>query len=179
MIGISIPTFVIAYLVAPQVISVAFGHNYAIETVTPLRLLLIAGLVSGVNSATGSVLVIAKKTLVLATADGAAAAVVLSMASIWAKNLDEIAICWVLGTAINTVLFAVFAAFSIHEVQGRWEHLGGDQPASSKSTPIASQKDSQAEALEMLLYIARLQRTRPVYETGDLPVILEPNSSKR
>jgi O-antigen/teichoic acid export membrane protein len=178
MIGISIPTFAIAYLVAPQVISVAFGHKYAIETVTPLRLLLIAGLVSGVNSATGSVLIIAKKTLVLATVDGTAAAVVLSMASIWARNLDEIAICWVLGTAINTVLFAVFAAFSIHEVKGRWENLGGDQPPSSESTPIASQKDSQAEALEMLLYLSRLQMTRPGYQTGDLPAILEPNFFK-
>lgn len=178
MIGVTIPTLVIAYLAAPLVISVAFGHNYAMESVTPVRLLIIAGLASGVNYATGSILVIAKKTFVIATADGAAAAVVLGMALIWANNLDEIAICWVLGAAINTVLFAVFAAFAIHEVRGRWENLGGDQSTSSKSMPIASQKDSQAEALEMLLYLARLQRTRPGYVTGDLPAILEPNSSK-
>lgn len=178
MIGISIPTFIIAYIVAPQVISVAFGHKYAMGTVTPLRLLLIPGLVSGVNSATGSVLVIAKKTLVLATTDGATTALVLGMALIWAKNLDEVAICWVLSTTINTILTAVFAAFSIHEVQGRWENLGDDQPASSKSMPIASQKDSQAEALEMLFYLARLQRTRPGYETGDLPMIWSLTPSK-
>lgn len=166
MIAVSIPTLVIAYLVAP-VILVAFGHSYATESLVPLRLLIVAGMISAVNYTTGSILVIAKKTLIIATINGVAAAIVLGMASIWANNLDEIAICWGLGVATNTVLFAVFAVFSIHEVRGRWENLGGDQPTSS--TP----RDSQAEALKMLLYLAQLQATRPGHETGDLPVISE------
>ena len=175
MLGVSIPTLGVAYLAAPVVL-LAFGHDYATEGLTPLRLLIIAGLVSGVNYATGTILVIAKKTLFLAITNGATAAVVLGMVLIWANNLGEIAVCWCLGAATSTVLFAVFAAFSIHEVHGRWENLGGDQlpiPASARRTP---HKDSQVAGLEMLRSLALLQRTRPGYENGDIPRILEPNS---
>jgi O-antigen/teichoic acid export membrane protein len=159
MIGISIPMLVIAYLAAPIPLAV-FGHSYAMDSLAPLRLLIIAGFAAGINYTTGSILVIAKKAHAISIANAAAAAVVLGMALIWAKDLGEIAACWDLGVAASTILFAVFAAVAIHEVRGRWENLGGDRPGAPTSTPGVSRKDPQEEAMEMLFYLARLQKNK-------------------
>jgi hypothetical protein len=86
----------------------------------------------------------------------------LGMALLWAKDLGEIAACWDLGVAANTILFAVFAAVAIRGVRGRWENLGGDRPTvpAPASTPGVSRKDPQEEAMEMLFYLARRQQNK-------------------
>jgi O-antigen/teichoic acid export membrane protein len=139
MIGISIPMLGVAYLVAPVILA-AFGHGYVVHSLVPLRLLIIAGLASGVNYTAGSVLVIAKKARIIAIVNAAAAAVVLGTALLWARDLGEVAICWSLGVATYTVLFGIFAVGAIREVRGRWQDLGADrQPsAAGRSRPRSS-----------------------------------------
>jgi O-antigen/teichoic acid export membrane protein len=166
MLGISVPALGIAYLAAPIVLA-AFGHDYVTGSLVPLRLLIIAGLVSGVNYTTGSILVIAKKARVIAMVNAAAAAVVLGTALLWARDLGDVAVCWGSGVATNTVLFAVFAAFAVREVEGQWQNLGADRPSSPASALTAAPRDGQAEALETLFHLARLQRTSEARQGQD------------
>jgi O-antigen/teichoic acid export membrane protein len=117
------PVLLIAYFVAPLVLAI-LGHRYAAGSLAPLRLLIIAGVMSSINYVTGTVLYIAKKTFAITVINAIDAAIVLGLAATLARNSTEVAFCWLIGEVANVVLFAVCAARSLREVHGRWEALG-------------------------------------------------------
>jgi O-antigen/teichoic acid export membrane protein len=122
---VSLPMYAIAYLLAPAFLAV-LGGRYAAESLAPLHWLIFAGAISSLNYITGTVIYLAKKTFILAVINGVDAVIILVLAVTWASDINDVAICWLLGEFANVTLFALFAALSLRQVQGRWEALGGD-----------------------------------------------------
>jgi O-antigen/teichoic acid export membrane protein len=122
------PILLIAYFAAPLVLAI-FGHRYSAGSLAPLRLLLIAGVMSSINYVTGTILYIAKKTLAITVIKAIDAAVVLGLSVTLASNCTEVAWYWLIGEVINVVLFTVYAVRSLREVDGRWEALGEQNQA--------------------------------------------------
>ena len=159
--AIMLPAFVVAYITAPLVL-VLFGKQYAVESLGPLRWLILAGLPSVINSVSGTILYLAKKTFVIAAINGTGAVMVPLMAATWAHNLSGVALCWLIGEIPTTALFTLFAVHSLRQVRYRWEDLGGGE---LRSSPWNARRgftpDSQQEGLEMLFRLATHQVTRP------------------
>lgn len=120
------PVLVIAYFAAPLILAI-LGHHYAVGSLAPLRLLIVAGVLSSINYVTGTVLYIAKKTFAITVINAIDAAIVLGLAATLAGNSTEVAFYWLIGEVVNVVLFTVYAVRSLREVHGRWEALG-EQP---------------------------------------------------
>lgn len=172
--AVMFPVLAVAYIAAPLGLSF-FGKNYAAESLTPLRWLIIAGIGSVINSVSSTILYLAKKTFVIALINGIGAVAILGLASAWAHGASDVALCWLAGEVPHTALFIILAAYALHQVGHRWEHLGADdmQPApwgaEQRSTP-----ESQQAGLEMLFRLATLQATGPVYGTGQFSAMRSP-----
>ncbi|HEY6275981.1 MAG TPA: hypothetical protein VIX86_06585, partial [Streptosporangiaceae bacterium] len=125
------PVLVIAYFAAPLGLAI-LGHHYSVASLAPLRLLILAGVMTSVNYVTGTILYIAKKTLAIAVINGADAVIVVGLAATLARNSTDVAVYWLIGEAVQLVLFAGYAVRSLREVHGRWEALGDERPAVPK-----------------------------------------------
>lgn len=153
---IVVPVLVIGYLAAPLGLTI-LGKHYVTQALGSLRWLIIACLITVMNYATGTVLFLAKKTLVISIVNVIDAVIVLGLAVVWATGAEDVAISWVIGDVGNTVLFALFAFIALREVGGRWEDLGkaktGDEAV--RSAFSAPTRASQLQALDVLLSLSR------------------------
>jgi O-antigen/teichoic acid export membrane protein len=158
---VTLPVLIVSYVTAPIVLS-AFGHGYVQGGLTALRWLIVAGLLSAINYITGTVILLAKRTSLVAIGNAVNAVVVLVLAVSWAHNVPGVATCWMIGLIPNTILFGLFALHVLRRVHGRWEQLGGDQVDDvwvGLGAGSAS-KDSQLAGLEALISVAAVQRKR-------------------
>jgi O-antigen/teichoic acid export membrane protein len=131
---IMLPVLSGAYLAAPLGL-VLLGHDYTTNSIAPLRWLIVAGAMSSVNYLTGTVLYLAKKSLVIAIINTIDAVIVIGLAATWAHNARDVALCWVVGEVANVVLFAFFAGRALRQVHGRWDALGSDEALSRRRRP--------------------------------------------
>jgi O-antigen/teichoic acid export membrane protein len=122
--AIMVPLAAFAFLTAPIGLAI-LGPRYAAGSLTPLRWLIVAGLMSGVNYLAGTVLSLAKKTFVIAVINAIDVIIILGLVVAWAHNVDDVAVCWVIGEIANVILFTLAAAWSLVQVHGKWEALGG------------------------------------------------------
>lgn len=178
--AIALPTLVIAFWFAPIGLAV-FGSEYAAGAVGPLRWLVVGALITMLNSAVGTILVLAKKSLMMTVVNVVNAIVVLGMVLLWAENVNEIAISWAVGDVFNTALFFVSAFLALREVGWRWEDLGGSQAESAVSADSPRRRTTGAlPALDLLVAIAQQQqetrnyypRQYPLTDTGGLFTVM-------
>jgi O-antigen/teichoic acid export membrane protein len=170
---ITLPVFAAAYLAAPLVLTL-FGQSYLTGSLATLRWLILAGMVSGVNYLTGTIIYLAKKTLVITFINFVDAVIVIGLAISWAHSTRDVAICWFIGEIPNTVLFALFAFRSLRQVGGKWEDLGGgpDEPVAEEGESHEEAAAAQQKALDVLLTIANLQAsTQRAYDSGYIPIV--------
>jgi O-antigen/teichoic acid export membrane protein len=153
--AIAPPTLAVLFFLAPIGISIFFGRNYATGVVEPLRWLIVAALISAPLSALGTILVLAKKSLIITFVNFVDAAIVLGLVLLWARAVNQVAIAWTIGEVGNDVLFGLFAFLALHEVGWRWEDLGGTQ-ARREDTPLSRTVTAtgQLRALGKLVIIA-------------------------
>jgi hypothetical protein len=84
---------------------------------------------------------------------------VLGLVLTWAKNVDEIAISWVVGDVFNTALFFFAAFLALREVGWRWEDLGGLQvDAAIRPVPLLHAATGGFQGLALLAEIAERQQ---------------------
>jgi O-antigen/teichoic acid export membrane protein len=119
------PILLVAYWLAPIVLAI-LGYRYLIGSLAPLRWLIIGGVMSSINYVTGTLLYIAKKTFTITFINAVDAVIVIGMAAGLAHNITDIAIYWVIGEVFNVALFSICAVYTLYQVRGRWELLGGD-----------------------------------------------------
>ena len=160
------PVLAIAYVAAPLGLAI-FGRHYVIGALGVLRWLIIAVLITMMNYVTGTILYLAKKTLVIAIINVVDAVIVIGLATTWAHDAQGVAISWAIGDVGNTLLFSLAAAFAVYQVRGRWADLGRPVGAASADDSIAAEptKTSQMQALEVLLELARLQGQGAFYNS--------------
>jgi hypothetical protein len=162
--AIVLPALALAFFLAPVGL-VIFGRSYANGALGPLRWLIVAALVSMPLSVLGAILVVAKKSLMTTAANAVDAIVVLGLVQVWARNVDEIAICWTVGELGNIVLFAIFAVLALREVDWRWEDLGGTQAESTvRPLPRDLSAVRQLQGLDRLMAISEMQRAAEEYD---------------
>lgn len=158
-----LPSLAIAYVAAPVALAV-FGKQYASASLTPLRWLIAAGLITALNYVTGAILFLAKKSTVITVVNVVNLVVVLGLAVTWARDPTQVAISWFVGDIANTALFALFAYSALRKVGYRFEGLGGEkelQVSPVAASPIASNASmptSLQEAFDVLSGIAARQR---------------------
>jgi O-antigen/teichoic acid export membrane protein len=156
--SIVIPVLVVAFFAAPLGLKL-FGEHYVAATLAPLRWLIIAGFITVVNYASGTVLFLAKETFVISVINVIDAVIVLGLALTWATGAQGVAISWLIGDVANTLLFGVFAFIAVRQVRGRWEDLGGpgaqDEPVAAAFA--AATMASQLQGLDVLLKLSRPQ----------------------
>jgi O-antigen/teichoic acid export membrane protein len=169
MVGaIVVPVLVIEYFAAPYGLAI-FGAKYVADALIPLRWLIVAGFVTVMNYAAGTILYLAKKTVAISVINAVDAVIVLGLALSWASGAQGVAISWLIGDVGNTVLFCTFALIALRQVGGRWEDLGGRdaQPESVATAFAAATATAQLRALDVLLSLARPQPPIPQYRPGD------------
>jgi hypothetical protein len=163
-----VPILLIAYFAAPIVLKL-FGQTYVAGTIGPLRWLIVAGFVTMLNYVTGTVLFLAKKSLLITVVNVLDAVLVIGMAIVWATNAEGVAISWVVGDVANTVCFGVFALFALREVGGRWEDLGEKYVQPVAPTRLREKwryapTGAQLRTVDVLLALAEDQRVASQYE---------------
>ena len=122
------------------------------------------------NYITGAILFMAKKSTMMTIVNVVDAILVLGLVACWAKNVDEVAIAWLIGDIGNTVLFGAFAFLAIREVGGRWDLLGASKVPVDHAVPAVpapGSADTHQQALELLFMLAERQRTERVTGRGD------------
>jgi O-antigen/teichoic acid export membrane protein len=122
--GVMLPILAVVYVGAPLGLGL-LGHQYAAGSVSALRWLVLAGVLTCINYVAGTVLYLAKKTMLATVINVMDAVVVLGLAAVWASDARTMAICWFVGEIGNVILFCAFALYAIHQVGGHWESLGG------------------------------------------------------
>lgn len=154
-----VPALVIAYIFAPLALDI-FGHSYSSGAIAPLRWLIVAGFITMLNYVTGAILFLAKKSMMVTIVNLVDAIVVLGLVMLWATNVTQIAIAWMIGDVGNTVLFGFFAFLAVREVGGRFEELGGDEAAAAVDAAVPAEltATSQQRALGVLATLAEQQR---------------------
>ena len=160
-----VPILSIVFLGAPFALSF-FGHAYVSGALVPLRWLIVAGLITMLNYASGAILFVAKKTTMLTTVNIMNAVVVLGLVAFWATNVVDIAIAWTIGDIVNTAFFGLFAFIALREVGGRWEKLGGESQAAGATAEVRDpllSATSQLRALDLLSTLAQQQRVAQMY----------------
>ena len=170
IVSVMAPVLLIAYFAAPFGLAL-LGHHYAAEGLATLRLLIVAAAMSSVNYITGTILYLAKKTFAIAAINTVDAIIVLGLATTWAHGAHGVAVAWVAGEVANIILFGLLAAIALYQVHGRWEALGGDQPATATSLAglAYATKESQQAGLDLLISLSSLGLTGPIYGPGQLP----------
>ena len=153
---IVVPALVIGFAAAPYLLAL-FGRNYVTGTLVPLRWLIIAGLITMLNYVTGAILFIAKKSTMITIVNVVDAIIVLGLVSVWATNVTQVAIAWVIGDIGNTVLFGFFAFVALREVGWRWEDLGRTVEPDAPRTPASLSATSQMRAVGKLVTLAEQQ----------------------
>jgi O-antigen/teichoic acid export membrane protein len=158
-----VPSLSLAFWLAPFGLAI-FGHTYVAGTIVPLRWLIASGFVTMLNYVTGAVLFIAKKSTMITIVNIVDAIIVLGMTLLWATNVTDVAIAWMVGDVGNTVLFAFFAFFTLRQVGGRWEELGGATAPSVDPVSRSLSATTQMRSLGMLVTLAEQQRTADIYK---------------
>jgi O-antigen/teichoic acid export membrane protein len=158
VVVVVVPVLTIAYVAAPLPLAI-LGPSYA-AALSPLRWLIIAGYITILNYASGTVLLLAKKTFLISLVNVVNAVIVLGMTLTWARNANDVAISWAIGDVANTVLFGLFALLAVYQVRGRWEMLGSPRyPTSAPQGSTQSRVEAQQQGLEMLRMLAQVQRS--------------------
>jgi O-antigen/teichoic acid export membrane protein len=103
MYGVLIPLSAGVFVLAPYILRVFHGNYIAAEHV--LRLMTVFALIGVANFITGSILQVYKMVIYITLVNVANAAVVILYCLFFARNLDGMAIGWVLGEVVNFVLF--------------------------------------------------------------------------
>ena len=156
--AVVVPALAIAWVGAPIALAF-FGHAYVIGSLAALRWLIFAGFITMLNYVTGTVLFLAKKSLIVAVVNIVDAVVIFALVGFWATNVEQIAISWVIGDVGNTVLFGVFAFLALREVGGRWEDLGEKRAASAfTAAKELSATAQQLAAIDVLRSLSERQR---------------------
>jgi O-antigen/teichoic acid export membrane protein len=153
---IVVPALVVGFAAAPYLLAL-FGRNYVTGTLVPLRWLIIAGLITMLNYVTGAILFIAKKSTMITIVNVVDAIIVLGLVSVWATDVTQVAIAWVIGDVGNTVLFGFFAFVALRQVGGRWEDLGGAVRADAWQAQASQSATSQMRAVGKLVTLAEQQ----------------------
>jgi O-antigen/teichoic acid export membrane protein len=161
--AIVVPALIIAFACAPYGL-VLFGPSYVAGTLTPLRWLIFAGFITMLNYVTGAILFIAKKSTMITIVNVVDAVIVLGLVMLWATNVTQIAMAWVIGDLGNTVLFGFFAFVALRQVGGRWEDLGGGAASNAAPVPTSLSATSQLRALGMLVTLAEQQNAVDMYK---------------
>lgn len=115
MYGALIPFSVAVFVLAPNILRIFHG-NYASATHV-LRLMTVFALIGVANYITGSILQVYKMVFYLTIVNIANALVVIIYCLYFARNLNGIAVGWVLGEVVNFALFVgggVFVAYRNH-----------------------------------------------------------------
>jgi O-antigen/teichoic acid export membrane protein len=168
--AIVLPALVIVFCFATTGLAV-FGRSYVAGSAGPLRWLVIAALITMLNSVAGAILLLAKKSLMITIVNIVNAIVVLGMVLLWATNVDEIAISWVVGDVFNTVLFFLSAFLALREVGWHWGDLGGTQVESAVSSlPFTHPPSGVHKGLDLLIQIAERQQDARAYLPGQHPL---------
>ena len=156
--GIVSPALVIVFCFATVGLGI-FGRSYVAGSAGALRWLVVAAFITMLNSMAGTILVLAKKSLMITAVNVVNAIVVLGMVLTWAKNVDEIAISWVVGDVFNTALFFFAAFLALREVGWRWEDLGGLRvEAAISPVPLMHAATGGFQGLALLAEIAERQQ---------------------
>ncbi len=93
------------------------------------------------------------------------AIIVLGITLVWATNVTDVAIAWMIGDVGNTVLFAFFAVVALRQVGGRWDLLGGATvPAAADPVPKSLSATTQMRSLGMLVTLSEQQETADIYK---------------
>lgn len=164
------PVLVIAFCFAPTGLAI-FGSSYVAGSAGPLRWLVIAALVTMLNSVVGTILLLAKKSMMMTTVNIINAVVILGMVLLWARNVNEIAISWAIGDVCNTVLFFFSAFLALREVDWHWEDLGGAQAESAVAPgPLSHQVTRGLPAMDLLVAIAEQQQQARNYFPRQYPL---------
>lgn len=159
-----VPALSLAFWLAPYGL-VIFGHTYVSGTIVPLRWLIASGFVTMLNYVTGAILFIAKKSSMVTIVNVVDAIIVLGITLVWATNVTDVAIAWMIGDVGNTVLFAFFAFIALRQVHGRWDLLGGPTlPAAADPVPRSLSATTQMRSLNMLMTLAEQQETADIYK---------------
>lgn len=159
-----VPALSLAFWLAPYGL-VIFGHSYVSGTIVPLRWLIASGYVTMLNYVTGAILFIARKSSMVTIVNVVDAIIVLGITLVWATNVTDVAIAWMIGDVGNTVLFAFFAVVALREVGGRWDLLGGATvPAAADPVPRSLSATTQMRSLNMLMTLAEQQQTADIYK---------------
>jgi len=123
------------------------------------------------NSVAGAILLLAKKSLIITVVNVVNAIVVLGMVLLWAKNVDEIALSWVVGDVFNTLLFILSAFLALREVGWRWADLGAAQAESAVSRiPRTHAPTGALQALDLLFELAERQQEARIYLPYQYPL---------
>jgi O-antigen/teichoic acid export membrane protein len=187
VIAIVLPALVIVFCFAPIGLAV-FGRSYVAGSAGPLRWLVVAALITMLNSVAGAVLLLAKKSLMITIVNIVNAIVILGLVLLWARNVNEIAISWVVGDVFNTVLFFFSAFLALREVGWRWEDLGGSQVESAVAPPpLSHSRTGRLQALDLLFAIAEQQRQTsrylprrdPLTDSGGLFTVMALQAAER
>ena len=157
-----IPSLSLAFWLAPYGLFI-FGHTYVSGTIVPLRWLIASGFVTMLNYVTGATLFIAKKSSMVTIVNVVDAIIVLGITLVWATNVTDVAIAWMVGDVGNTVLFAFFAFVALREVGGRWDLLGGVTVTATDPVPRSLSATTQMRSLNMLMTLAEQQQTADIY----------------
>ena len=156
-----VPSLSLAFWLAPYGLAI-FGHSYVAGTIVPLRWLIASGFVTMLNYVTSAILFIAKKSSMVTIVNVVDAIIVLGIALVWATNVTDVAIAWMVGDVGNTVLFAFFA---LRQVRGRWDLLGGATvPTAGRPVPRSLSATTQMRSLNMLMSLAEQQQTADIYK---------------
>jgi O-antigen/teichoic acid export membrane protein len=187
VIAIVLPALVVVFCFASTGLAI-FGHSYVIGSAGPLRWLVIAALITMLNSVAGTILLLAKKSLTMSVVNVVNAVVILGMVLLWARNVNEIAISWVVGDVCNTLFFFLSAFLALHEVNWRWENLGGTQAESAVTAlPLSRTVTRGLPALDLLMAIAEQQqetrnyfpRQYPLTDSGGLYTVMALQAAER
>jgi O-antigen/teichoic acid export membrane protein len=163
-----VPALAVAYIAAPIALAF-FGHAYIAGSLAALRWLILAGFITMLNYVTGAILFIAKKSMLITVVNIIDAVIIFGLVILWATNVQEIAISWVIGDIANTVFFGFFAFLALREVGGRWADLGENQAARAVAAARQVQATRlratlQQQALDSLAALAEQQQTAGISE---------------
>jgi O-antigen/teichoic acid export membrane protein len=160
---IVLPALIIGFVGAPYLLAL-FGRSYVTGTLAPLRWLMFAGLITMLNYVTGAILFIAKKSTMITIVNVVDAILVLGLVTLWATDVTQVAIAWVIGDVGNTVLFGVFAFVALRQVGGRWEDLGGAPASDAAQAPTSLTATSQMRAVGKLVTLAEQQNAVDMFK---------------